>query len=152
MNSKGWSDHPHGDACLAVSGADTSISVISVVEARVIKLLKGHVKEVICLDAVRSKPSLLLSLSKEGNLRLWDVGEETCISSIATDAACAALALDGESLVIGTSRGRLYRYSIGNSGSGEGLKIMEDSKQELKSSGGSHSECIDCVVRSLDQI
>lgn len=148
INCKSWTEHPHGDSCLAVSGIDTAISVISVVEARVIKLLKGHTKEVICMDAVQSKPNLLLSLSKEGNLRLWDVEKETCLSSIATDAACAALALDGETLVIGTSRGRLYRYVLATGDAGA-VSIVEGSKEELKSSSGSHSECIDCLVSDI---
>lgn len=42
LNTSGWTEHPHGDACLAVAGADPNISVISTVEAAVTKLLKGE--------------------------------------------------------------------------------------------------------------
>lgn len=48
----------------------------------------GHTKEVIELAAGRDAPRLLLSLSKDGNLRLWDVPTEACLSSLQTDASC----------------------------------------------------------------
>lgn len=62
--------------------------MISVVEARVIRLLRGHAREVVELAATAAAPRLLLSLSRDGNLRLWDVPSETCLSSLQTDATC----------------------------------------------------------------
>ena len=130
LSAAGWSDHPAGDACLAVAGADPNISgaagrlplacsprtrhstaqlhtrrgqsappltraalprlpaVISVVEARVTRLLRGHTQEVVELAAVAAAPRLLLSLSRDGNLRLWDVPSETCLSNLQVDASC----------------------------------------------------------------
>lgn len=88
ISAKGWNDQLQGDACLAVAGTDNNVSIISVVESRVIKLLKGHTKEVIELAAGAEKPGLLLSLSKDGNIRLWDVASEKELSSIQTDASC----------------------------------------------------------------
>ena len=64
-------------------------AVISVVEGRVTHLLQGHTREVAELAAAGAgAPRLLLSLSKDGNLRLWDVPTEACLSSIQTDATC----------------------------------------------------------------
>lgn len=63
-------------------------AVISVVEACVTRLLRGHTKEVVDLAATAAAPRLLLSLSRDGNLRLWDVPSETCLSSLQTDATC----------------------------------------------------------------
>lgn len=123
LSSEGWSQHPQGDACLAVAGADPNISgeqqgfrraltsttghcqaasgnwacrvnrnvtlpspclnhaVISVAEARVVKLLRGHTSEVVELSAAgAAAPRLLASLSRDGNLRLWDVAAEACLS------------------------------------------------------------------------
>ena len=62
--------------------------VISVVEARVVKLLQGHTKEVAELAAVPAAPRLLASLSRDGNLRLWDLPSETCLASLQTDGTC----------------------------------------------------------------
>lgn len=62
--------------------------MISVVEACITRLLRGHTKEVVDLAATAAAPRLLLSLSRDGNLRLWDVPSETCLSSLQTDATC----------------------------------------------------------------
>ncbi len=48
----------------------------------------GHNKDVVDLSACSSKPGLLVSLSKDGNARVWDVTQELCISSYNTDASC----------------------------------------------------------------
>lgn len=53
-----------------------------------VRLLRGHAREVVELAAVPAAPRLLLSLSRDGNLRLWDVPSETCLSSLQTDASC----------------------------------------------------------------
>ena len=48
----------------------------------------GHSKDVVDLSACVSKPGLLVSLSKDGNARVWNVTQELCISSYNTDASC----------------------------------------------------------------
>lgn len=124
-----------------MAGIDNNISIISITESRVIKLLQGHTKDVIEMAATSSNPTLLLSLSKDGSVKLWDVVEEKVLSSVATDGGnCLAIKEDGSGFVVGTTRGRLFSYSIGSSG------IVEDSKHELKMQNGSHSEAIDCMV------
>ncbi|KAI7839041.1 hypothetical protein COHA_007183 [Chlorella ohadii] len=114
LGAQGWSQHPHGDACLAVAGEDPNISVISVAEARVTKLLRGHSSEVVELSAAEAAaPRLLASLSRDGNLRLWDVPAEACLSSLQLpDAGCMAMAPDGRSLLVGTRKGQLVKYKI----------------------------------------
>ena len=72
--------------------------MISVVEAQVIRLLHGHAAEVVELAAAgAAAPRLLASLSRDGNLRLWDVPGEACLSSIqAPDATCMVSRRAGE--------------------------------------------------------
>jgi len=78
LNGRGWSQHPHGDACLAVGGEDRTVSVISVVEAHVVALLRGHAAEVVDLAAPVGDPALA-SLAADGEVRLWDVVAEVCL-------------------------------------------------------------------------
>lgn len=47
----------------------------------------GHTKEVIELAACAQQPALLLSLAKDGNVRLWDVPSEACLSTLQTEAS-----------------------------------------------------------------
>ncbi|EFN59527.1 expressed protein [Chlorella variabilis] len=138
LSAAGWSEHP---------------AVISVVEARVVRLLRGHAREVVELAAVPAAPRLLLSLSRDGNLRLWDVPSETCLSSLQTDASCVAMAPDAASVVMGNSKGRLQQFDIvaaaagseaANTG-GQQPIIDEGSRQELRCQGSCHSDTIDCM-------
>lgn len=46
----------------------------------------GHTSAVIELASCAARPGLLASLSKDGNLRFWDVLNETCLGSFAADA------------------------------------------------------------------
>ena len=100
------------------------------------------------LATTASEPTLLLSLSKDGNIRLWDVVEETCLASITTsDATSIALSPDGRSIAVGTSRGRIMRYTITEGGDNGSLTILDSSKEEFKpqNGGGGHSESVDCI-------
>lgn len=81
-----WSGQPDGDAALAVAGGDANISIISVAEARVARLLRGHAREVVELAACAGRPRLLASLGRDGGLRLWDVPSEACLASLQCDA------------------------------------------------------------------
>lgn len=47
----------------------------------------GHTSAVIELSAPAERPGVLASLTRDGNLRVWDVCRETCLASHATDAA-----------------------------------------------------------------
>jgi WD40 repeat protein len=157
LDASTWTNHPHGDAYLAVSGADTNISLISIVEARVTHLLKGHKNAVVDLSAVpfsSTTSSLLVSLSKDGEIRLWDGPKESCLSCIQhNDASCIAVSQSGDALYVGTTRGRLFSYAIIAPSSSVGTHTLsQDSKQELKSTPSSnsigavhHTEAIDCI-------
>lgn len=74
--------------------------MISVAEARVTRLLKGHTRDVVELSAAGAgAPRLLLSLSRDGNLRLWDVPSEACLSSLQhADATCIVSCAVGQRL------------------------------------------------------
>ncbi|DBA88802.1 TPA: hypothetical protein ACH3X1_004216 [Trebouxia sp. C0004] len=150
--------HPHGDALLAVAGADHNISVISIVEARVIGLLKGHTKDVVDLSACSSKPGLLVSLSKDGNARVWDVSQELCISCYNTDASCLAVSPDGAFFVTGSKKGALHSYQIAAHQQQQPVPSSSDKKCQTASgssereqlnmecsSSGRHTETIDCM-------
>lgn len=158
LDASGSNTHPHGDTYLAVSGSDHTISIISVVESRVIKQLTGHKKEVMEISAPTTKigrhPGLLASLSRDGEIKLWNVhskSENEHYTLQNTDASSIALLHDEDDearsyLVVGTTRGRVFKYAIL---SGEDTKYaILDSREELKSEAGGHGEAIDCM-RSL---
>lgn len=117
INCSPWTVHPHGDACIAVAGSEPIIQIISVVEARVIKILRGgHNEAIVDLSANSDGPfSLLASLDRSGCVTVWNVtrGDEWQKGSITrTDATAVALAPDGSTLAIGTSTGNVFLFDI----------------------------------------
>lgn len=63
----------------AVGGEDKAIQIIGVAESRVVAVLRGHKAEVVALASASQKPGLLVSLSTDGDVRIWDIIEETCL-------------------------------------------------------------------------
>ncbi len=74
-----------------MGGRDGSIQVLSVAEARVVRLLLGHAGEVQQLSGASRAPGLLLSLAAGGDVRLWDVAAGACVMALRVHDACAAV-------------------------------------------------------------
>lgn len=153
INATRVTKHPHGDALLAVAGADHNISLISIVEARVVSLFKGHSKTVIDLAAPSDCPGLLVSLSIDGNIRLWHASREECTASYSSDALSLAVSPDGSHVVTGGKKGALHMYQIPDECRdpmpSNGLEAQTSAERELLnmecSSSGKHTEGIDCM-------
>ena len=75
---------PIASAALA-NGNLKQHNIISILEAA--SLAVGHCKDVIDLSAPSGRPGLLVSLSKDGNLRIWHASQELCIASYSSDAS-----------------------------------------------------------------
>ncbi|PNH05875.1 hypothetical protein TSOC_007830 [Tetrabaena socialis] len=127
----GITPHELGDACVAVSGPEGVIQVVSVVEAAVVALLQGHRCEVVQLCGCRGVPGLLLSLGADGGMRLWDVsaaegvgGGAACIAELQSDALAVVrraakrwwqawdLSSDGTRILTGHRGGRLCQWPL----------------------------------------
>ncbi|PNW85304.1 hypothetical protein CHLRE_03g180050v5 [Chlamydomonas reinhardtii] len=113
VQTAGISRHELGDACLAVSGPEGAIQVISVAEARVVALLKGHSCEVTELRGCAGVPGLLLSLGCDGGMRLWDVAAGVCLAELScADITTAELHPDGSCIYTGHRGGRVSRWPL----------------------------------------
>ncbi|GIL42825.1 hypothetical protein Vafri_678 [Volvox africanus] len=112
VQMSGITKHELGDACLAVSGPEGVIQVISVVEARVITLLKGHRGEVVELRGCAGLPGLLLSLGLDSSIRLWDVAAGICLAEMASDAITLETHPEGGCFFTGHNGGRICRWNL----------------------------------------
>ena len=65
----------------------TAVSMRAAV-TKAVMVSAGHTKDVVDLSACPGKPRLLVSLSKDGNVRVWDTAQELCTTSYSTDASC----------------------------------------------------------------
>ncbi|CAD7695729.1 unnamed protein product [Ostreobium quekettii] len=112
LNATGLHDPHQEDELLAVAGTDTNISIISIVEAQVTALLKGHMCQVIELVSARDAPGLFASLSSDGNIRVWDVFSQACVVSLDAQAQCMAMHPDGKYLVSGNKKGDIIMWPM----------------------------------------
>lgn len=105
--------YKEGDALLATGGADGLIRIISVANSEEIKILEGHKSKLShlrnkCMIKVDISPNLtttfkyleliydiqshpqsdniILSTSKDGTIRLWDIDQNKCIAIFEADA------------------------------------------------------------------
>jgi WD40 repeat protein len=90
------------------------IQVISVVEGEVISQLHGHTSSVTDLSAPTTSncPAQLLSLSADGNLRLWNVVQCTCLCSLSANAVSAVMSQQGTCFYTGHKGGKISCWEI----------------------------------------
>lgn len=66
---------------LAFGGEDTNIYIMDIKRRKIGTLLKGHSGTILDLVAHPKDPRLLLSVSKDGTIRLWNIHakENSCL-------------------------------------------------------------------------
>lgn len=106
--------HPHGDAWLAVGGADGALSVISVSEARVSFRMEGRAggegggRVISVAGTPRARPGLAAGLQAGGALTLWCVAAEAALAAwSAPGATCVVADPTGAHLALGDDGGRV---------------------------------------------
>ncbi|KAI9267389.1 WD40-repeat-containing domain protein [Sporodiniella umbellata] len=106
-----WLYRP-GDACLAAAGASGAIHVLSIADSQEIKKLQGHTKTVHDLQSHPQNDNVILSASKDGTIRLWNIDENNCLAIFECDATVLCFHPSGTKFVSGSSRGELREWQI----------------------------------------
>jgi len=73
----------HDDVFLACGGDDCMVHVLSVCEAQVVSLLRGHTDSIVALASHPTRPhSILLSAARDKTIRIWDWVNEQCLNVV----------------------------------------------------------------------
>ncbi|KAI9486335.1 MAG: WD40-repeat-containing domain protein [Benjaminiella poitrasii] len=104
--------YKEGDALLATAGADGSIHVLSLAHSGEIMQLEGHTKLIYDLQSHPQNDDIILSTSKDGTIRLWDVNSGKCLVIFEVDATVSCFHPSGTKFVSGNSRGELRVWDI----------------------------------------
>ncbi|KAI8378085.1 WD40-repeat-containing domain protein [Choanephora cucurbitarum] len=101
-----------GDGLLATAGGDGDIHILSLANSEETMVLKGHKKLVFDLQSHPQNDDVILSTSKDGTIRLWDVNKGRCLVIFEAEATVACFHPSGTQLISGNSRGDLRLWPI----------------------------------------
>ncbi|KAI8874896.1 WD40 repeat-like protein [Backusella circina FSU 941] len=101
-----------GDAYLVTAGGDAEIHVLSLAKSEEEQSLKGHTKPVLYLEAHPKNDNNIVSVSKDGTVRLWDIDKGKCLVIFECDATFATFDPLGEIIITGNARGEFRKWII----------------------------------------
>ncbi|KAI8979826.1 WD40-repeat-containing domain protein [Mycotypha africana] len=135
-NDDGGKDK-NGDALLATAGADKLIHILSLAHSEEIKTLEGHTKLIYDLQSHPHNDHIILSTSKDGTIRLWDVDEGKCLVIFEADATVSCFHPSGEQFISGNARGEFRIWDIPSTSN-----RMDDDDYEPVTVGKKHSRLL----------
>ncbi|KAK4510503.1 rRNA accumulation- protein [Mucor velutinosus] len=144
-----WFYRESGDALMATAGADAMIHVLSLANSEEIILLTGHTSTVSDLQSHPLNDHYMLSTSKDGTARLWDLRQERCLVVFEANAALSISCFhpSGTTFITGSEHGDIYEWtipSLDNSISND--SPVRVSKQEARIFNKLHgSKYMDCI-------
>jgi len=151
-DARGFTKHPKGDLHLCLGASSGDVLVLSVAEAAITHLLKGHAAPVTQLATSPARPGYLLSLStKGGEVKLWDMYQERCLATFEVGSAVQSIAWspDGAWFVAGTATGGLQKWPVEDPKAlSEGEKrVKRAASENLKAAiaGLRHREAVDAI-------
>ncbi|KAI8335858.1 WD40-repeat-containing domain protein [Chlamydoabsidia padenii] len=111
LNSFCWI-HRKDDAIIATGGADGDVHVLSIALSNEIAVLKGHTKPIVDVKAYPQDNQHIISVSKDGTMRLWNVEKQTCVAIFEYECNVVCFHPSGETFITGTTKGELREWKI----------------------------------------
>ncbi|ORY98798.1 WD40-repeat-containing domain protein [Syncephalastrum racemosum] len=132
------------DAQIAAAGTDGNIHLVSIAYSEEIKILQGHTKTIHDLQTHPRSDRYILSTSKDGTVRLWDVDLAKCLVIFEADATVTCFYTSGDKFISGGPRGELREWTIPDyEKSDDPVMVPKKDSRLLKKYNG---ECyIDCI-------
>ncbi|KAJ3035407.1 hypothetical protein HDV00_004005 [Rhizophlyctis rosea] len=106
-----WLSMPN-DAVLAAGGTDTTIHILSIAKSEELKQLSGHAGPILDMVSHPTDVNLVLSLSKDGTIRLWHLGAEKALAIYKQKATALALHPFGTSFLTANTDGSVSDWDI----------------------------------------
>ncbi|SAM05553.1 hypothetical protein [Absidia glauca] len=111
LNTFSWM-YKKTDTLVATGGADGDIHILSVALSKEIAILKGHTKQIIDIKTNPHDQNHILSVSKDGTIRLWNTEKRRCMVVFQYDCSVVCFSPSGETFITGTSKGELREWKL----------------------------------------
>ncbi|KAF1803152.1 WD40-repeat-containing domain protein [Mucor lusitanicus] len=142
-----WFYKESGDALIATAGADSMIHVLSLANSEEMILLKGHTSTITDLQSHPLNNHHLLSTSKDGTARLWDLDQEKCLVVFEAKTALTCFHPSGNTFITGGEHGDMCEWTIPSLDSSISndtpLKVFKKEARMLNKVHG--SKYVDCI-------
>ncbi|ORZ13169.1 WD40-repeat-containing domain protein [Absidia repens] len=125
------------DAVIATGGGDGDIHIISVSQSKEIAVLKGHTKRILDIQSHPQNDNNILSVSKDGTVRLWDLKTHRCIVMFDYDCNVACFHPSGKTFITGTAKGEFRDWTIPAY-----MLPMDDDENDIMTIGKSNSRLL----------
>ncbi|KAG0197657.1 hypothetical protein BGX28_008849 [Mortierella sp. GBA30] len=141
-----WMHQPQ-DAILATAGTDKVIHILSLARSKELIRLSGHNHTITDIQAHPSKDEYLLSASKDGSVRMWNILTGKCllIFEIKASVVCFNPDTEGRTFLTGGYNGEVREWSVPSLDSEpeEPIVVLANESRILQSN--LHSARIDCI-------
>ncbi|KAF9098196.1 hypothetical protein BGX23_006800 [Mortierella sp. AD031] len=141
-----WIHQPQ-DAILATAGTDKVIHILSLSRSIELVRLSGHNHTITDIQAHPFNDDYLLSASKDGSVRMWNIITGKClfVFEIKASVVCFNPNTEGKTFLTGGYNGEVREWSIPalESEPEEPIVVLANESQVLQS--GLHSARIDCI-------
>ncbi|KAL7331553.1 hypothetical protein PS15p_203730 [Mucor circinelloides] len=113
LNTVCWFYKDSGDVLIATAGADSMIHVLSLANSEETVLLKGHTSTVSDLQSHPLNDQHMLSTSRDGTVRLWDLDQERCLAIFEANTALTVSCFhpSGATFMTGSDNGDIYEWT-----------------------------------------
>ncbi|KAI8974638.1 WD40-repeat-containing domain protein [Pilobolus umbonatus] len=136
--------YKEGDGLLAVGGKDTKIHILSLANSQEIKVLEGHTKTIHDIQSHPKNDHIILSTSRDGTIRLWDIDKGECLAVFEVDATVSCFHPSGTKFISGNARGecRMWNIPVMNNRMDDEAIVIEKRHSKLlkKMNGDSYIE------------
>ncbi|KAF9149390.1 hypothetical protein BG015_008818 [Linnemannia schmuckeri] len=141
-----WIYQPQ-DAILATAGTDKVVHVLSLARSKELVRLSGHGHTITDIQAHPFNDDYLLSASKDGSVRMWNILTGKCllIFEIKASVVCFNPNTEGKTFLTGGYNGEIREWSVPtlDSEPEEPIVVLANESRVLQS--GLHSARIDCI-------
>ncbi|KAF9436533.1 hypothetical protein BGZ76_003686 [Entomortierella beljakovae] len=148
-----WMHQPQ-DAILATAGTDRVIHILSLARSKELIRLIGHNHTITDIHAHPTKDEYLLSASKDGTIRLWNILTGKCLLIFEYKASviCFIPNSEGKKFLTGSYNGEIRVWDVPEyeSEPDEPVVVLPNDSQLLQSS--LHSARIDCIRFAKDKV
>ncbi|KAG2189043.1 hypothetical protein INT44_004185 [Umbelopsis vinacea] len=147
LHSACWLHRPE-DALIATAGADSKIHILSLANSEERAILSGHSKTITDLQSHPQNDRHILSTSKDGTVRLWDVEEEKCLAIYDVEATVSVFHPSGATFITAGARGEFREWDVVNleeDGMDSGEPTQIDKKQSRLLKKMHNDSQIDCI-------